>query len=1403
MFFICHFIRVRTSDSGATNMSLIFSIPRFYCASLALWLVFASGLTQGFLQAQVSIKITPTIGNDFDYFGEAVSIDGDYAVVGSWLDDNANGKDAGAARVYKRMGAAWEEQQVLLSSDGEAGDQLGFSVSINEDFIFVGALRDDNDNGPFAGAVYIFQNINDEWVEQTRLIAPNGGLDDQFGASIASRGNRLIVGAPGVESGRGAAYVYHRIQTSWQYVNTVEPSDGQVGDTFGSAVAIEGEYALVGAKNHDAPGLADAGAAYAFVFNGAEWVEQATWSSESPEAGGLFGHSVALTNNVGFVGAPKEDALGQQDRGAVHLFQRNGVTWSFVNTFNAFDGDAEDEFGFAVEAEGEYAVFGARWHRNTRGEKSGAAYLYRFVNNNWQSEAQLFAVDGTVGDQFGSALDFNNEQVIVGARWDDNSIGQDAGAAYIFPVGGAGVPSLFADQSILNYGTESVGEDADILLTLANNGTADLSITDIRIEGMDADHFRIVEGGGTITMAPLASVEMRIEFRPISPGPKQANLVVTSNSPASPEIIELVGEGVEGLQPGIAQVIASRGDVALSFGSTVAVQNDYMIVGAEGQRETEPGAAYIYLRNENEWVQQSLLTALDGNPGDRFGSAVAISETHAIVGAWNSESEKGAAYIFVKSGSAWIQQAKIVASDGDTGDQFGRSVAIDGEFAVVGAWQNDNERGASAGAVYVYRLNGSAWTQYVKLLAPDGELGDRFGSSVAVQGDRIVAGAANGGFFGEGRAYVFSWEDPVWVTESTLVPEGAGLSDGFGSTVTIEGDLAVIGAPLYDRDTSVDEGIAYVFERDNSGEWILRTKVEANDGASGFQFATSVDIQGNEVIVGAPGADNQLGAVYVFLRSGNEWVIQNKISPGDGQDGESFGRALAYAGFDLIIGAPENSNINGANAGIVYLYSRRLNNWDFESTVLAANKLIQPLFGTAVAISDSTAVVGAEGKEGDTGAAFVYELSDSGWTQVAELTASDGAAGDLFGKAVAVSGDIVVVGAPGDDNERGTNAGSAYIYLRGSMGWSEQARLISSDGAAEDQFGSAVAIDGTTAAIGAPLADSPSGQDAGKVYVYDSDGPLWAEQIVISLVDGSQGDGLGTSVALENTTLVMGAPETSAKTGRVYVYVEVGITWVREAVLTGSDVEIGDQFGADVDLDDNYIIIGSPIHNAEQGAGYVFRRTSGEWGSVEEGKIESAVGAPGDRLGTSVSLSGNFAMLGAPQSDGALGASYLFERDGLIWLQQTRFVSPDQEGADQVGQDVALDGEHALIGASYDTNGNGFEAGSAYFLSISGPIFVVANDEDHPLPATLELLQNYPNPAQSSTVITFTVGSAGPINLSIYDLLGRQVSTLLDEVKTAGTYEVQLNVSHLPSGTYLYTLTTPNGRHAQTMTVVR
>ncbi len=1356
------------------------------------------------LPAQISVKITSPEGSDFDYFGESVSIDGDYAVIGSWLEDNDNGKDAGAARVYRRAGPGWEEEAVLLPADGEAGDQFGFSVYINGDYAFVGAPRDDNENGPFAGAVYMYKRSGTDWVETGRLIAPDGELEDRFGAAISSRGDRLIVGAPGASLGRGAAYVFHEVEGQWTFVNAVTGANGRVGDQFGSVVAIDGEYAIVGAGLHDHEGLSDAGNAYIYVFNGATWVEQTALGSPDAIPTGEFGRSVALTGPYAFVGAPGEDLAGDREIGAVYVYERNGTSWTQRAKLTAFDGEPGDAFGSSLSALGSYAVIGSRWHRNNQGEKSGAAYLFRLDNSVWVSEARLLAADGAVGDQFGSAVGFSNEQVIVGARWDDNEMGQDAGAAYIFPVGGSGVPSLLASVSSLDFGAEAIGEDQDLTLTVANNGTADLNIASVRIEGSDAVHYRLVTGGSGALLAPLASIDVAIEFRPQSPGVKTATLVIESNSPVSPDRIPLLGEGVEGLQPGVAQLLASRGDVATFFGSTVAVHGDFAIVGAEGQSSEEPGAAYIFRRTGEGWVQQSRLTALDGQPGDRFGSAVSISNTHALIGAWNHSDARGAAYVFIRSGSAWIEQAKLTASDGLPGDHFGRSVAIDGEFGVVGSWQDDNERGSGAGAAYVYRQSGVNWSQQVKLLAPDGEQGDRFGSAVEVEGNRVVVGAANGGFFGEGTAYVFSWQDPVWEPDGTLVPSDAGLSDGFGTTVAIEGDLAVVGAPIHDQSAAIDEGAAYVFQRALSGEWTLITKLEADDGSSGLMFGSSVALQGDEITVGAPGADNQRGAVYVFERSGDQWNPQGKLVPPGGQDGEAFGQALGYTGLDLIVGAPENTNVNGTDAGIVYLYARGQSAFSFESTLLATDRVIQPLFGSAVAIHDNLAVVGAEGQADDPGAAYVYERTPGGWAQVEELAASDGEAGDLFGRSVAISDDYIAVGAPGSDHPQGIDAGAVYIYLRGSQGWSEQARLVSSSVAAQDSFGAAVAIGREVLAVGAPYDDSSLGEDAGRVFIFTPNGQTWMERASIVAQDGRSGDHFGNPLAIDNTTLVVGAPQSGLLgNGAVYAFEGAGNQWRQEAKLEASDAASGDALGVSVDIYDNFIIAGASRHNNAKGAAYVFRRISGIWNSEEESKIESVDGDSNDLFGSAVALSEEYALVGAPLALNGLGAAYLFEREGSsTWLQQNR-LQPGDEGGDLFGQDLDLEGTHALIGARFDSNGNGIEAGSVYLVSLDGTVSIVNNEDPISVPDHARLGQNYPNPARRSTVIPFSLVHPGRVRLAVFDLLGRQVAEVLDETRAAGSHAIPLDTAGWSSGTYFYRLETETGWQSRSLVVVK
>lgn len=1338
---------------------------------------------------QVSVKLLPQEGAEFDYFGEQVAIDGDYAIVGSWLDDNTNGQDAGAARIFHRVGATWVEQAILLASDGEAGDQFGYSVAINGDIALVGAHRDDNANGALAGAVYVFERSGSSWSEQGKILAADGVFDDQFGASIASAGERLIVGAPGVNERRGAAYVYHLAGGDWLFVDQVVASDGEPGNGFGHAVDIDGNYGLVGAESNDGGGVSGAGTVYMIGFNGSNWIEQQKVTSDFPVLDGLFGYALAIHGGLALIGAPGELLSNVEEAGAAYVFQRSGDVWAQSDKLTALDIEAGDAFGFSVALEGEYLVVGARWDRNNQGEKSGAAYVFRRDGGFWDSEARLLAGDGEIGDQFGNAVGISDEQVIVGARWDDNDGGKDAGAAYVFPIGGSGVPSLLTSESTIDFGVVSVGENTDRNFQIINIGTADLNVLNVSIEGGDAPNFRFVQGGNSVVLAPLAEVNAIVEFAPLSSGLKEATVRIESNGPESPQFLTITGEGADGFQPGIAKVIAERGAVESYFGSTVSVEGDFAIVGAEGQRETEPGAAYIFKRAGNTWIQEARISSLDGEPGDRFGSAVDISATHAIVGAWNDDEARGAAYIFVKSGSAWIQQARIEASDREIDDRFGKAVSIEGSNAIVGAWQDDNIRGEGAGAAYVFGLDGNTWQQQFKLLASDGQQGDRFGSAVAIQGNDVIVGAANGGFFGEGTAYVFSGSGAFWQEEGKLSASDAGLSDGFGSTVAIDGDIAVVGAPIHDDQSSIDEGAAYVFER-VGGNWEERLKLRASDGASGYEFGRAVDIVGNEIAVGAGGANNQAGAIYIFSRSGDVWFETNMLTASDNESGDAFGSALAFTGQYIIVGAPDDRNINGENAGSVYLFSRAGVTWNQQSQLLAASRLVQPGFGASVAIDGDYAVVGAEGDAEATGAAYVYKRTGENWTQQTELAVSDGGNGNRFGRSVAISGDYIVVGAPGADNERGTDAGAAYVFLRGSETWSEQARLIGNDGGANDAFGAAVAIDGDYILVGSPQNDNANGNAAGAAYVYQRNGAAWNQQIKLTAADGAEGDRFGTSLAIQHTTVVVGSPNESAlQSGALYVFERDGVVWNEEQKMTAAVPESGASLGNDVDLDESFIIAGAQNIGAARGAVYVFQRTAGRWQQHEVSVFEAVDGVSGDGFGGDVSLSGDLAMVGSSGAAGGRGAAYLFQRDGSNWLQQTRLNPMDEGGSDGFGLATALSGDHAVIGALFDDNGNGPGAGAAYLISLTGSVSIVSTEDPLTDVVAFLLQQNYPNPFIDRTTIPYSLDATQYIRMEIFDVLGRKVATLVDGQMPAGLHEAELDLSDYAGGIYFCRLT--------------
>ncbi|MGH9840106.1 MAG: hypothetical protein ACREEM_15085 [Blastocatellia bacterium] len=395
------------------------------------------------------------------------------------------------------------------------------------------------------------------------------------------------------------------------------------------------------------------------------------------------------------------------------------------------------------------------------------------------------------------------------------------------------------------------------------------------------------------------------------------------------------------------------------------------------------------------------------------------------------------------------QQRKLTAADGAAGDQFGLSVALSGDTAVIGA-PRDDVAGADQGSAYVFVRSGAVWTLQQKLTASDGAAGDRFGVSVALSGDTVVLGANtddNDANVNQGSAYVFTRSftngGALWTQQQKLIANDGAADDDFGFSVALSGDAVVVGAPSNDTGTNVDRGSAYVFTR-NGAAWTQQQKLIANDGVTGDVFGLSVALSGETVVVGASNDDNganaDQGSAYVFTRSGAAWTQQQKLTANDGAAIDVFGFSVSLSGDTLVVGA-EGDGI-GANAfqGSAYVFTRSFTN------------------GGAV------------------------------WTQQQKLTANDGAGNDFFGRSVAVSGDIVAVGALNDDIGANVFQGSAYVFTRsftnGGAVWTQQQKLIANDGAANDFFGLSVALSGDTVVVGALADDIGANANQGSAYVF-------------------------------------------------------------------------------------------------------------------------------------------------------------------------------------------------------------------------------------------------------------------------------------------------------------------------------
>ena len=394
------------------------------------------------------------------------------------------------------------------------------------------------------------------------------------------------------------------------------------------------------------------------------------------------------------------------------------------------------------------------------------------------------------------------------------------------------------------------------------------------------------------------------------------------------------------------------------------------------------------------------------------------------------------------------------------------------------------------------------------------------------------------------------------------VPSDRRNGDLYGNGVSIDGDTMVGGSPRADTNRN-DTGSAYVFVKPSDRDWTAANqvaKLTASDGALSDELGRSVSVHGDTIVVGAHRDDDDgsgSGSAYVFVKPSTGWVTATetaKLTASDGAGSDEFGLSVSVHGDTIVVGAHADDD-DGGNSGSAYVFVKPSTGWvtaTETAKLTASDGAGSDEFGRSVSVHGDTIVVGAHADDddgGNSGSAYVFVKPSAGWanaTETAKLTASDGAAGDEFGRSVSVHGDTIVVGAH-KDNDDGNDSGSAYVFVKPSTGWvtaTQTAKLTASDGAGVDRFGSSVSVDGDNIVVGAALNDD-HGNNSGSAYVFVKPSTVWVTATeTAKLTAGVSRSEFGSSVSVGGDAVAVGSPQEGfGNYGAAYVFVQVG--WER------------------------------------------------------------------------------------------------------------------------------------------------------------------------------------------------------------------------------------------------------------------
>ncbi|KAJ5076432.1 hypothetical protein M0811_06432 [Anaeramoeba ignava] len=378
-------------------------------------------------------------GKEYEYFGSSIDFEGNICVIGSFCGDVGNNSAQGKAYIYEKNGKNWNQKQILVSSDGQAYDGFGLTVSISGNFLLISSPYATVGENESQGKAYIFENDGAFWNQKQILLGSDGQAEDNFGSYLFIEGNLILIGSPyaniGENVSQGKAYVYENNGTFWNEKQILIASDGQAYDNFGSGVSIsnDGKYIFVGASDATVgESNYDQGKVYIFENNGTFWNEKQILIASDGKIDDNFGYSISISGNYSLIGSPMATVNDHDSQGKAYIFENNGTYWNEKQILIASDGNTNDQFSSSISISGNASLIGS--YNSNVGESSAEGKAYVFQNNGtyWKQSQILFASDGNTMYNFGWSVSLSANYSLIGAP---NALVGDnkfQGEAYIF-----------------------------------------------------------------------------------------------------------------------------------------------------------------------------------------------------------------------------------------------------------------------------------------------------------------------------------------------------------------------------------------------------------------------------------------------------------------------------------------------------------------------------------------------------------------------------------------------------------------------------------------------------------------------------------------------------------------------------------------------------------------------------------------------------------------------------------------------------------------------------------------------------------------------------------------------------------------------------------------------------------